>query len=241
MMAGAGMPIAHDADAAGMIAFVNALQQEIAALRQEIGVLRGVGDGQPKDEKEMQLKDLKSFQSLPKWNGDEKEFADYEFKLHQFLQPFKFFEKWLDWVKDLEEEPTAEELNTLAMSEKAKDAKVDILWMNRQIYSVLSLTTVDTPLQTCKGVKELDLVRGALAWFRMTREVAGKTGVRLERLADKVHKPKKMTAYADGLRILQAWEQDCKDLAKIEGQDISKPTKRTTLNNMLPADLHRDL
>ena len=34
-------------------------------------------------------------------------------------------------------------------------------------------------------------------WWQMTREVAGKTGVRLERLSDKVHHPKKVTAYAD--------------------------------------------
>ena len=103
------------------------------------------------------------------------------------------------------------------------------------------MTTTETPLQTLKGVKELEKTRGAVAWFKMTREVAGKTGVRLERLADKGHKAKKMVDYKDGLAVLNAWDQDCKDLAKIEGQSISELTRRTTLKHIIPADLMRDL
>ena len=35
---------------------------------------------------------------MPVWDGIGKSPGDYEFKLHQFVEPFKFFEKWLDRV-----------------------------------------------------------------------------------------------------------------------------------------------
>ena len=118
---------------------------------------------------------------------------------------------------------------------------MNVHWMNSQLYSVLSMKVTDTPLQILKAVKEMEGVRGAVAWHRMTREVAGRPGVRLERLADKAHSPKAITSYASALTQLRAWEQDCKDLAKIEGQEMAELTKRTTLKRMLPADLVRDL
>ena len=40
---------------------------------------------------------------------------------------------------------------------------------------------------------------------------------------------------------LRAWEQDCKDLAKLEGHEMVEFTKRTIFKKMLPADMVRDL
>ena len=243
-MASAGFPLGVDADSQGMIAFVNQqreftiqLQAEIIALKQQMAQQQQQQQQHPPQEpkRDQQLKVTKSFQSVPKWNGDEKSFTDFDFKLHQFVEPHRGFEKWLDWVKDLDEEPDEAVLQKLAEDEHALDANVDCWWMNRQIFSILSLTTEDTALQTCKSVKEKEQVRGAVSWFRLTREVAGKTGVRLERLADKVHKPKKMVGYSDGIRLLTAWDQDCRELAKIEGQEISELTKRTTLKEHDPS------
>ena len=75
----------------------------------------------------------------------------------------------------------------------------------------------------------------------MTREVAGKTGVRFERLSDKVHHPTKIAAYQNAKSLLKDWDQNCQDLAKVEGQSISELTKRTILKGMVPQDLVRDL
>ena len=65
--------------------------------------------------------------------------------------------------------------------------------------------------------------------------------MRLERLADKVHHPKPITSYATAEAELRAWDAMVKELAKIEGQQISDLTKRTTLKKMVPADLVRDI
>ena len=96
-----------------------------------------------------------------------------------------------------------------------------------------------TAFQTVKNQQKYTGVRGANSWWRLTREVAGKTGVRLERLADKVHNPR-VFAYKDGLAALQKWEHDLRELAKIEQQELSDLTKRTTLKKMLPEDLQHD-
>ena len=144
---------------------INALHREVAVLKNEVSVLKAGGVyNMAKDEKHQKdLKDLKSFSSLPTWDGSEKTFGDFEFKLHQFVEPFKNFEKWLDWVKALDTEQDFQKPNGLAQPEHAKDPSVGLHWMNRQIYTVVSLTTTDSPLQTLKGVKESDKVRGALA------------------------------------------------------------------------------
>lgn len=65
-----------------------ALQQEVTQLRasqppgQAGGQAGGIGGGQNKN-----LKELKGFQDVTTWDGNEVSFGDWEFKLHQFLQP----------------------------------------------------------------------------------------------------------------------------------------------------------
>ena len=62
----------------------------------------------------------------------------------------------------------------------------------------------------------------------------------MERLADRAHHLKPITAYKDGLAQLTKWETDMKEFAKIEEQNISDLTKRTMLKAMIPPDLVRD-
>ena len=96
-------------------------------------------------------------------------------------------------------------------------------------------------LITTMNLREAHDVRGAQAWHRLSREANGKTGARLKRLSDKVHRPKVITDYKDALVHLTAWDSSLKELIKIEGQGLSELTKITTLQNMVPMDLMRDL
>ena len=80
-----------------------------------------------------------------------------------------------------------------------------------------------------------------MSWWKLTREVAGQTGIRLERLADLVHNPKPITSYKDGVMMLEKWEAMRLELEKMENQGLSDLTKRTVLKKMLPGDLVRDL
>ena len=73
-------------------------------------------------------------------------------------------------------------------------------------------------LQTVKNLREDSEARGVRAWFQLTRGVAGKSGVRLERLANRVHHPKPITGYAKGKAQLISWDEDLKELAKLENQ-----------------------
>lgn len=65
-------------------------------------------------------------------------------------------------MKDLETAPAIEVLEAMAENEAKKDSNVDRGRMNRQIYSVLSLSTSEASLQKLKGMKEQHGVRGAL-------------------------------------------------------------------------------
>ena len=146
--------------------------------------------------------ELKSFQKLDKFDGIAKSFSDWEFTLHRFMRPFKFAEKWMNWIKEQEVVIT----NVVA-SEKAREVQllhpdVDLEEYDEQVYGLLSLLTTGTSLQIVKNQKEYLGIREALAWWKMTGEVAGKIGVRLERLADQVHNPKQFT-YADAMKSLE--------------------------------------
>ena len=223
-----------------VVQVVQGLQAEVVNLRAEINLLKG-GGGASHEKDKKSLKELKSFSDVPKWDGSDKSFGDFEFKLHQFLAPFERFEAFMNWVKELDEPPTEQLIDDAHTSEQGKNDKIDVKWMNRELYSILSLKTEADPLQISKGEKENYAFRGAAAWHRITREVAGKTGTRLERLADKVHHPKKVESYADALAAVNKWKLNCAELAKIEGQQISDITKRTTLKGMIPTDLAHDL
>ena len=223
-----------------VVGVVQQLNAEVTRLRTEIEALKTLGGGgHPRDPKS--LKEMKSFQDVPVWDGSDKTFGDFEFKLHQFLAPSEQFEAFLNWSKEMLSEPTGAQVDAVAVASKSANDKVDIHWMNRELFSLLSLKTSNDPLQITKGVKDDYATRGAVAWHKITREVAGKTGVRLGLLADMVHHPKKITSYGDAMAELNKWNLNSKELAKIEGQQIAGFTKYTTLKNMIPEDLARDL
>ena len=203
------------------------------------------GAGGPKvhDKTKMDLAEWKSFGALTTFDGDEKSFSDWEFKLQTFVRPLRQFEAYLDWVKERDEEISVETWQGMkgAVDWTHGDGMVKLDWYDDQLFSVLSLLCTGSALASVKNVREEYGVRGAKAYWKIMREVASKSGVRLERLADIVHHPKQITDYKVGKQMLEHWEAKRKELEKIEGQPLSDLTKRTTLKKMLPADLLRDL
>ena len=214
---------------------INRLQMQVAELQTQL--LRTMGGGDKKKE----LADSKSFGMVPAFDGEEKNFSDFELKLQQCVRPWKHFEEFLDWIKDHEDEPDIDELREKARAQAVQDPAVDLTWYDEQLYNVLGLVCQSTPLQTVKNLREAVGVRGCRSWWQITREVAGKSGVRFERLSDRVHHPKPCASYKDALEKLTAWDNDVKELAKLEGQGLSETTKRTVLKGMVPSDLVRDL
>ena len=191
-----------------------------------------------KDERDKkQWTESKTFQLLNKFSNSDGEFPDWEFQLQRFLRPYPGVEEWMDWLKNLDTEPTKE-----VVDEKSKElVDVDLAHFDEQLYGVLCLLCAGTSLMTVRNQRENYGMRGSASWFKLTREVAGKTGVRLERLADLVHNPKVISSYASALAQLEKWESQRIELEKLEEQGLSDLTKRTALKNMLPHDLIRDL
>ena len=74
----------------------------------DIKELRKERDGREDHKKD--LTEKKSFDKVPTFDGNERHFTDFDFKLEQFERPLKMFEKFLDWVKNLDDEPEIGEL-----------------------------------------------------------------------------------------------------------------------------------
>ena len=55
--------------------------------------------------RDSELTRWRTLQQLGKFNGDEKSFKDFDFKLHQFVRQVPMFEKFLDWVRQSDVEP----------------------------------------------------------------------------------------------------------------------------------------
>ena len=118
MAAAAAVDWSNPAQVAGVL---QVLRGEVERIRTKIDVLKTLGGGgHPREPKS--LKELKSFQDAPVWNGNDKAFGDFEFQLHQFLAPFEQFEAFLNWSKDMDQAPT--EAQVLAVA--AATPKVDI-------------------------------------------------------------------------------------------------------------------
>ena len=173
---------------------------------------------------------------LGKFNGDEKVFKDFHFKLHKFVRQVPGLENFLDWVRLCDIEP-----NHGFMEHYKAQTGVALEHLNDQLYGVLSMVTEGNALQTVMNVAETYDLRGAMAWHRLTRDATGKTGARLKRLADAVHRPKEISRYSDAPNQLNVWETNVKELVKIEGQQLSELTKITILTHMVPLDLSRDI
>ena len=83
------------------------------------------------------LSEWKSFGTLEKFAGDEKAFADWEFKLQSFLRPLKSFEAYLDWIKERDEEITMQDWQGMKASVGISlgEAAPDLEWYDEQLYS----------------------------------------------------------------------------------------------------------
>ena len=174
---------------------ITQLQQQI----QQMVVAQAQQQQSGGERKKSDMVGWKSFSQVPKYTGDEASFMNYEFKLQNFVRPEGEFEAYLEYIKDLDEE-----LNLQTVNEKNDMETEDILWYDDQLYAILTAGCEESALGTVKNVRDCKGYRGSLAWYRLTREVASKLGVRLERLADKVHHPKQITSYATAEAELRA-------------------------------------
>ena len=184
--------------------------------------------------RDSELTRWRTLQQLGKFEGDEKSFKDFEFKLHQFVRQVPGFEKFLDWVEQADVEPNHE-----AMEQFKAQTGYQLEYLNDQLYGVLSMVTEGNALGVVMNLMDNHDLRGAQSWFRMTRDAAGKTGPRMRKLRKLVHHPKNISKYSDALSQLIDWESNMKELAVLEGQQLAEGTKAEILTHMLPTDLSR--
>ena len=78
---------------AEFVAVLDRVHAEMSAQTAKILSLEAMlSDAKKKTVDPKDLTELKSFQTLEKWNGSEKTFGDWEFQFQQFVRPYKEFE-----------------------------------------------------------------------------------------------------------------------------------------------------
>ena len=95
-------------------------QAEVSQLKSEMVILKsqaGHGGFAPGDPKKKNLKGLKGIADILTWSGKDLEFSDFEFKLHQFREVIPNFEVYMNYVKELEAEPTEQDIRVLHAEE----------------------------------------------------------------------------------------------------------------------------
>ena len=171
------------------VAVIQSMAQEIVALKAQVAtLLLAKKQTQRKD-----ITELKSFEKVPKFDGEVKAFTDFEFKLHRFITPMTEFEEYLNLAKDRDTEPVLADVQQKHRDELVKNDKLDISWYDSQLHIALALVCVGDALTTVRQVRDQGGCRGAKAWHQLTREVAGKTGTKLLKASDKAHNLKAIT------------------------------------------------
>ena len=214
-----------------------ALETEVEQLRDAAEDRMGRGDGGGRKN----ITESKVMADIPKPEGKDENFDTFEFRISQMVASYDHFEDYTDCVKGFEEEPDTGALTFKAQAVRASEPSVDLHWYDQQLFSILAMKTDASALQIVKNMNSDTPVRGCRAWFRMTRDVAGRTGSRLAKLLRKAHYPKKIASYATALSDLMTWDTDVKELEKIEARAMSDFTKCTTCKSMVMDDLLRDI
>ena len=91
-------------DASGIGEFVRVIE----LMHAEIEALKA--KNLQRDPKPRDLTEQKLFSNLPHFDGAEKDFSDWEFKVQQFVRPYKHFEEFLDWIKESKNEVSRTDL-----------------------------------------------------------------------------------------------------------------------------------
>ena len=124
-MAGpAATGLARDSDPGQFVLHIDRLNGQVYELQQQLLKLTTSQD----DRKKKDVSETKAFEKVPHFNGDEKRFRDFEFKLQNCLRPYKHFEEFLDWIKNADEEPDLDILRKKAYAEAQHDPSVDLHW-----------------------------------------------------------------------------------------------------------------
>ena len=178
---------------------------------------------------------------LETFDGTEKHFKDWYTKLRNFVQYNLHFELFLKKIMEMDNEPVYEVIRDLADNEKKDYPGVDLFWYDQQLYSVLVLLCKGDALNLTRSVEDDPAIRGSRAWYRLTRDVAGKSGRRLKKLSKKCHHPAPIVSYREAKQQLTAWEQDLTELSRMEKQDLSEVTKVDIICEMIPKDLLHDV
>ena len=216
------------------------LERELSAEKGKVQVLMAskattTAAGE-KDKDKKGMMERQGFKHVPTYGGRAKEYEDWKFKLINFLSAEKGFVPLITWCEERETMATDADMNVLT----ANTQDADVRWLNDQLYVVLAAVCVDGPLMQIKNLQEEGLTRGVNSWFKISREFAGKSRARMQRLTRLVNHPVAAKTFQDAQQCLDKWENDLREFGKLGGQ-VDEFSKIMILSDMVPTELSRDV
>ena len=226
----------HELELRRLVDEVASLRVDNDAIRASVTKLESKGDD--RERKRMPMMDRKAYMQQPKYVGTPKEFSKWVFGFRGFLRQETGFEGYFDWIDKLLEPPEISDMP------KAPVANSEVEWYDEQLYMLLvGLCSMDDNAITILRNTESHIgCRGALSWFKLSRDCKGKGRAREEELRELVVTdfPKSAT-YAEALKNLETWETNLREFEVLRGESMSDFDKVVTIKDMMPADIRRDV
>ena len=174
--------------------------------------------------------------------GGELEMRNYSFKLRQFLSKDAGYTPMLEYLENMEEEPTFE---TVKKHIEDHGLEWNLKGLDYQMYSILVASSVpESPaaeklmaLEKREGEGGGDALRGLMAYWDFSRELLGTSEGSKGMIATRVRSPAQVMSLDDlEVRILQ-WEEDLRRHEAYEKNKMADSLKLSILKGMVPPSL----
>lgn len=207
------------------------LRGELDQSRAEVVELKG-----KKNKTRFSISSSKALDKVPKYNGKVEDFATWKYKMKIFLGSENGeFTEFLRWVEDQPDQITNDDMDIYPF--EAEDVKE----LNDQLYNVLALNLLDSPLALIRNLEDETKTRGANSWWKVVKDAVGMTGSRLQALTSKVNSPVKVKMYKDVTAALENWETNLREYERVVKTTVPDIAKLTALRQLVPKELDMDI
>ena len=217
---------------------IKELQEELRKMKES----KGEDKSSEKNGKFKQtMTSRRNFNALPKYSGKHEEYDHWKFKMTNFLSEEIEFKELILELEEFTEVPDESKANDLIKHINEKFKAEDKLWLNHQLYQVLSLNLEGKALTMIRNLNKQINTNGILGWCKLMQDCSSMTSQRMQGLASKVYQPKRVKVYSDVSAAIENWETDAQKFETIENHELKMTTKIFAIKQIVPEELENDI
>ena len=167
---------------------------------------------------------------------ESKEMSYFVFGLKRLVENDPGFVDFLDWIERQEDDITKDSMKTFSVDVEG----VDVQWMNTELYNVLvGMSVAGSVKDRLMNLDDRKEIRGAQAYFMLTRVCAGNSPNSQIELTQKVLKAGRPKG--DPLDHLTSWETSLRRYEAATKHTMDLTMRMTLLYDVLPVDTAQTL